>query len=105
MGIVRPVMAVYPYAWIFFIPFILLSTFTMLNLFIGIIVNTMQTLHEAKHAREQERIAQVVHEDTASVAEEVRALRQELARLRSALDGGAGGTVAPGGPRSASDTV
>ncbi|MCU0836885.1 MAG: ion transporter, partial [Chromatiaceae bacterium] len=38
MGIVRPVMEVYPYAWVFFIPFILLSTFTMLNLFIGIIV-------------------------------------------------------------------
>jgi voltage-gated sodium channel len=104
MGIVRPVMEVYPYAWVFFIPFILLSTFTMLNLFIGIIVNTMQTLHEANHAREQERIAQVVHQDTASVAEEVRALRQELARLRSALDGGGGGAVAAGGPRSASET-
>jgi voltage-gated sodium channel len=97
MGIVRPVMEVYPYAWVFFIPFILLSTFTMLNLFIGIIVNTMQTLREANHAREQARLEQRVHEDTASVAEEVRALRQELARLRSALDGGGGGAVAAGG--------
>ena len=44
MGIVRPVMEVYPYAWMFFIPFIVLATFTILNLFIGIIVSTMQEL-------------------------------------------------------------
>jgi voltage-gated sodium channel len=43
MGIVRPVMEVYPYAWAFFVPFILIATFTMLNLFIGIIVSAMQS--------------------------------------------------------------
>lgn len=47
MGIVRPVMEVYPYAWMFFVPFILLTTFAALNLLIGVIVNSMQTLHEA----------------------------------------------------------
>jgi voltage-gated sodium channel len=44
MGIVRPVMEVYPYAWAFFVPFIIIATFTILNLFIGIIVSTMQEL-------------------------------------------------------------
>ena len=39
MGIARPVMETHPYAWLFFIPFILIATFTMLNLFIAIIVN------------------------------------------------------------------
>lgn len=43
MGIVRPVMDVYPNAWIFFILYILTTTFTMLNLFIAIIVNSMHT--------------------------------------------------------------
>ena len=38
MGIVRPVMTVFPFAWIFFVLFILVATFTMLNLFIGVIV-------------------------------------------------------------------
>ena len=42
MGIVRPLMEVFPYAWTFFIPFILVATFTMLNLFIGVIVSAMQ---------------------------------------------------------------
>ncbi len=44
MGIVRPVMEVYPWAWTFFVPFIIVATFTILNLFIGIIVSTMQEL-------------------------------------------------------------
>ncbi len=44
MGIVRPVMEVFPWAWAFFVPFIMIATFTILNLFIGIIVSTMQEL-------------------------------------------------------------
>lgn len=44
MGIVRPVMEVHPWAWAFFVPFIVIATFTILNLFIGIIVSTMQEL-------------------------------------------------------------
>ncbi len=46
MGIVRPVMEVYPYAWLFFVPFILVTTFAAINLLIGIIVNSMQNLYE-----------------------------------------------------------
>ncbi len=45
MDIVRPVMTEHPYAWAFFVPFIIIATFTILNLFIGIIVTTMQELH------------------------------------------------------------
>ncbi|CAN5632769.1 hypothetical protein BH20VER1_BH20VER1_30160 [soil metagenome] len=44
MGIVRPVMEQHPTAWVFFVPFIIIATFTILNLFIGIIVSTMQEL-------------------------------------------------------------
>ena len=44
MGIVRPVMESHPWAWLFFVPFIIIATFTILNLFIGIIVSTMQEL-------------------------------------------------------------
>lgn len=44
MALVRPIMETYPYAWLFFVPFIIIATFTILNLFIGIIVSTMQEL-------------------------------------------------------------
>lgn len=44
MGVVRPVMEAQPMAWLFFVPFILIATFTVLNLFIGVIVSTMNEL-------------------------------------------------------------
>ena len=45
MGIVRPVMNVYPYAWLFFVPFIMVTTFAVVNLLVGLIVNSMQDAH------------------------------------------------------------
>ena len=45
MGIVRPVMDVYPYAWLFFVPFIMVTTFAVVNLLVGLIVNSMQDAH------------------------------------------------------------
>ncbi|ETW10945.1 Ion transport protein [Roseivivax marinus] len=45
MGIVRPVMEVYPFAWLFFVPFILVTTFAVVNLVVGLIVNSMQEAH------------------------------------------------------------
>ncbi len=45
MGIVRPVMDVYPYAWAFFVPFIMVTTFAVVNLLVGLIVNSMQEAH------------------------------------------------------------
>lgn len=56
MGVARPVMEVYPYAYIFFISFILISSLTILNVFIGIIVNTMQSLTWAQE--DEKRAAQ-----------------------------------------------
>ncbi len=48
MGIVRPVMQIYPYAWVFFVPFILVTTFAVVNLVVGLIVNSMQDAHQAE---------------------------------------------------------
>jgi voltage-gated sodium channel len=45
MGIVRPVLELFPMAWVFFIPFILITSFTVLNLFIGIMVDALQSQH------------------------------------------------------------
>ncbi|MGR3502693.1 ion transporter [Pseudaestuariivita sp.] len=45
MGIVRPVMEVYTYAWMFFVPFIMVTTFAVVNLLVGLIVNSMQDAH------------------------------------------------------------
>lgn len=44
--IVREIMVNKPYAWLFFIPFILVATFTMLNLFIAVIVGAIESAKE-----------------------------------------------------------
>ena len=48
MGIVRPVMAQYQYAWAFFVPFIIVTSFAVVNLLVGLIVNSMQDAHDAE---------------------------------------------------------
>ena len=45
MGIVRPVLEVFPFAWVFFVPFIMVTTFAVVNLLVGLIVNSMQDAH------------------------------------------------------------
>ena len=57
MGIVRPVLEVYPFAWVFFVPFIMVTTFAVVNLLVGLIVNSMQDAHaqESKAATDAYR--------------------------------------------------
>lgn len=89
MGIARPVMEQFPYAWTFFIPFILVATFTMLNLFIAIIVNAMQSVHDDEQAAAsaaadaaRAHAEAEMHGEFRALREEIRALRAELARQR-----------------------
>ncbi len=79
MGIVRPVMEVYPWAWLFFIPFIITTSFAVLNLFIGIIVSAMQ--EESEEAAVAER--GLMHREQETILSELRALRQEVRELRA----------------------
>ncbi|MAC81211.1 MAG: voltage-gated sodium channel [Rhodobacteraceae bacterium] len=89
MGIVRPVMAEYPYAWAFFVPFIVATAFSVLNLFIGLLVNTMQSAVEAETEAEFERLRDLVRAETdivdehvLSLTDEIKALRREIGELR-----------------------
>lgn len=90
MGIVRPVMAEYPYAWVFFVPFIVITSFAVINLFIGVIVDAMQTQHEQEAAE----VGEHVHADATVLRDEIALLRGEVVALREAL--GAPSGVAPG---------
>ena len=78
MGIVRPVMESHPFAWAFFIPFIVIATFTILNLFIGIIVSAMQELSALPDPLPPGRKA-----DTREILDR---LEQTLAELRQRID-------------------
>jgi voltage-gated sodium channel len=84
MGIVRPVMETYPLAWIFFIPFILIATFTMLNLFIAVIVNAMQGMQEEERQKIEHAFQETAHSESEAILKEIRALRAEVAAMRQA---------------------
>jgi voltage-gated sodium channel len=76
--IARQVMEEHPMAWIFFVIYILLSTFVVLNLFIAVVVSAMDEQDEQESARDQ------AHLDT--VLQELRALRTEVQELRDRHD-------------------
>ncbi|QJB70828.1 ion transporter [Parasphingorhabdus halotolerans] len=71
MGIVRPIMEVYSWAWVFFVPFVLVTSFVVLNLFIAIIVNAM---HEETDEEQAAQRDEILHE--------IRGLRREVADMR-----------------------
>ncbi len=88
MGIVRPVMEAYPQAWLFFVPFILVTSFAVLNLFIGIMVDSMQSQHMAEQDQIDNHIdaqTALLQADSESLLAEVRALREEVRDLRQML--------------------
>lgn len=82
MGIVRPVMENFPYAWLFFLPFILVTTFTMLNLFIAVIVNAMHA--ETDDAAEER--AQKGQDERTVMTDEIRLLRKQIEVLHVKID-------------------
>jgi len=84
MGIVRPVMEAYPNAWLFFVPFILVSAFVMLNLFVAVIVDTMSNLHSAEPDAEHQSEAPQDGQILVSSAELAR-LHQEIAEIKALL--------------------
>lgn len=83
--VVRPVTEVYPYALLFFIPFILITTFVMLNLFIAVIVNAMQSEHEVEQQQDRADAEAAANADRELMIAEIRALRADIVDLRHQL--------------------
>lgn len=57
--IVREIMKTHPQAWIFFVIYILAATFTVLNLFIAVIVDAMQRQHQSEEQEEKDTIKRI----------------------------------------------
>ncbi|MEQ8698764.1 MAG: ion transporter, partial [Bauldia litoralis] len=85
MGIVRPVMEKHAQAWLVFVPFILLTSFAVLNLFIAVIVNAMQDQASLDLADACDTIEEDIREQTKVLTAEITELRRELAEVRGML--------------------
>lgn len=86
-GVVKPVSERFPSATFFFIPFIIGTTFTVLNLFIGIIVNAMQAEHDKLEEARRQAERESLEAETEPLLSELKHIRQELAALRSEVAG------------------
>ena len=92
MGIVRPILEVFPYAWLFFVPFIMLATFTMLNLFIAVIVEAMQSQAHAAQKEQMREIEELAEEKEQELHRDIDSLRGEIRELKGMLKGISGTT-------------
>jgi voltage-gated sodium channel len=81
--IARELMVVKPWAWMFFLGYLVVSTFTVLNLFIAVVVNAMQE-HVAEDLKaEADKDEAVAHAERVELLNEIRALRAAVDRLES----------------------
>ncbi len=71
-------MEVYPWAWVYFVTFIIIAAFVFFNLFVAVIIGEMQKLQEKDMKDELHED----HEKLDLVLEEVRALRLELKKIK-----------------------
>ncbi|MBO2449945.1 ion transporter [Actinomadura barringtoniae] len=89
--VAREVMHHQPLSWIFFVLYILVSTFAVLNLFMAVVVSAMESqisgelADDIERAQEEDRQRDVETLDAVkALSEDVAAMRDELARLRPA---------------------
>ena len=84
MGIVRPVMEQHPAAWMFFVPFIIVTSFTVLNLFIALIVNSMQSLQSQNNETVRAEAA-LAHDEREALSQQLDTLTAEIRQIREAV--------------------
>ena len=85
MGISRPVMEVFEWAWLYFVPFVLIASFLIMNVVVGIVVNAIS---EVSALEVKEEIQEAAKEGSRQdqILEEVRLLKEQLNKVEALLD-------------------
>ncbi len=90
MGIVRPVMEKHPYAWGFFVPYIVLTTILTLNLVVAIVVDSMQSAKKMMVEEDNEAAAEAGRPTEATLETlhgEITKLTAMVSELNAKIDG------------------
>ncbi len=85
MGIARPVMKVHPWAWCYFVPFVMISSYIVLNVLVGVVVNAVGNLSDeedekTKGEKETKNIT------NAELMEEINDLKAMIKNLEKKLE-------------------
>ena len=68
-GITRPVLHVFPWAWVYFISFALISTYVIMNIIIGILVNSIEEVRSQNEEESEDSIKKQLQSISAQMAE------------------------------------
>lgn len=79
--LLAPILEKYPYSWLVFIPFMILTSYIFLNLVIGIIVTSMHDISLKKKSTEKREIDEIW-----DLKEQMRDLSEQIASIRETLD-------------------
>lgn len=85
-GIARPMMETMPYAYLFFVPFILIATYTTLNIFIAIVVNTMNEMHHQDAVEEEQHIKDFVRIENVKTQQKLDSLQKKVNLILEKLE-------------------
>jgi voltage-gated sodium channel len=83
MGVVRPTMELFPWAWSFFIPFIIITSFAVLNFFIGIIVDSMQIVQKQEETISDEENKHITMREYKLLKKQLDLLTTKLGELQN----------------------
>ena len=86
MGVVRPTMELFPWAWAFFIPFIIITSFAVLNFFIGIIVDSMQIAQKDDQSYNEIENSHITMKEYKLLKKQLDELVTEINLLRDKLE-------------------
>ncbi len=84
-AIARPIMDGVPFAAIYFISFILIATYTTLNIFIAIVVNTMNEVSLKDLQEEEEHIKDFVKEENEKISNQLNTLTEKVDQINKSL--------------------
>jgi voltage-gated sodium channel len=87
---------IHPASWIFFVSYVLIASFLVINVLIAIIINSMEEVHEAeKQADRDELDEEIAEEQGVTVAERMREIREAIDKLELQLAEGGGDLPGP----------
>lgn len=85
MGIARPVMKVYPWAWMYFVPFVMISSYIVLNVVVGVVVNATSDISEDDNISMKDKIKAKKVTNT-ELSEQINELKEHILRLEAKLE-------------------
>ena len=84
-GIARPVMKVYPWAWMYFVPFVMISSYIVLNVVVGVVVNATSDISEDDNISMKDKIKAKKVTNT-ELSEQINELKEHILRLEAKLE-------------------